>query len=116
MNPSTIAGDELARYLSALDRKVNTLSSQLESFLEHWSQAPSANPIPIPRKAKDHKQIIPNVSDSLLHALSAPSSTYPSAEHMNSGSKPVQNEEASRCLEVGQRLRLAATGLPEPST
>lgn len=171
MNTPTVAGDEIARRVDALDRKIDTLSSQLQSLLDRASQGPSA-PLPvIPRKPQNTKQMAPLSSDSFPHAptvsfapptvtrahpigrttdatvaapqlhspipsrerpimsqapvraLSAPPTTYPSAEQVNSGSRPIPKEEdvartrrraeASRRLEEGRQSRLAVAGLSE---
>ena len=66
MNTPPLAGDELTRHVDALDRKIDTLSSQLQSLLEQAPQGPPAPISPIPMKTA------PPPSDSSLHAPTLP--------------------------------------------
>src|ERR1700690_2692551 len=123
MNTHTSAGDDLARHVDALDRKIATLSSQLESLLERASQGQSALPFRIPRKPENTKQMAPPFSDSLLltpttpFALATPTGILPISRATNTitVTPPVHCPTPSRDPPIGSQAPMRALSAP-PTT
>src|SRR6202142_3292945 len=123
MNTHTSAGDELARHVDALDRKIATLSSQLESLLERASQGQSALPFQIPRKPENTKQMAPPFSRSLLltptppFALATPTGILPISRATNTitVTPPVHCPTPSRDPPIGSQAPMRALSAP-PTT
>jgi len=119
MNKPTVAGDELARHVDALNRKIDTLSSQLRSLLEQAPRGPSApmSPKPITTAPPTTPRALPT------NRTTAPreATVWATDGRIEDGSRPVPNAEgvartkrregAQRRLEEGRRARLAAAGL-----
>ena len=123
MNTHTSAGDDLARHVDALNRKMATLSSQLESLLERASQGQSALPCRIPRKPENTKQMAPPFSDSLQpapttpFALATPTGILPISRATDTitVTLPVHCPTPSRDRPIGSQAPMRALSAP-PTT
>ena len=121
MNKLTLAGDELARHVDALDRKIDTLSSQLRSLLEQAPRGPSA-PIS-PKPITTAPPTTPRAPPTNRTTAPREATVRATDERIEDGSRPVPNAEgvartrrregAQRRLEEGRRSRLAVAGLSE---
>ena len=101
MNKPTLAGDELARHVDALDRKIDTLSSQLRSLLEQAPRGPSApispNPImsaPIsPKPITAAPPTTPRAPPTNRTTAPREATVRATDERIEDGSRPVPNAE-----------------------